>query len=123
MTLNAWGRSTHIDLFGCNAQRTRNADTIRLFSLELCDRIQMKRYGEPLVVWFGHDGKEGYSLVQLIETSCITAHFSEDDNSAYIDVFSCKEYDVDDVAIFCMNYFGAGDMSYSFLDRGRPCVD
>lgn len=122
MTLTTWGRSTHIDLFDCAPSKIRDKTYVKLFSLELCDKLGMKPYGDPIVVWFGHDGKEGLSLIQFIETSCITAHFSEADNSAYIDVFSCKDYDVDECALFCMSAFDALDMSYSFLDRGKPCV-
>lgn len=54
-------------------------------------------FGKPQVVFFGKDNKAGYTLVQLIETSNITGHFVEEDNSAFIDVFSCKEFDPKDV--------------------------
>ena len=37
----------------------------------------------------------GYSLVQLIETSAITGHFCDLSGDAYIDIFSCKDFDVE----------------------------
>jgi len=37
----------------------------------------------------------GYSLVQLIETSAITGHFCDCSGDAYIDIFSCKVYQVE----------------------------
>lgn len=113
-----WGKSVHIDLFGCDSARISNKDTIELFAGILCDEIDMKPYGAPQVVWFGHDGKEGYSLVQLIETSCITAHFSEDDNNAYIDVFSCKGFDEEKCVKFCHEYFCAENSTYFWNWRG-----
>jgi S-adenosylmethionine/arginine decarboxylase-like enzyme len=113
-----WGKSVHIDLFGCDSARISNKDTIELFAGILCYEIDMKPYGAPQVVWFGHDGKEGFSLVQLIETSCITAHFAEDNNTAYIDVFSCKEFDARDCAEFCRLYFGAKNAKFNEMLRG-----
>ena len=35
----------------------------------------------------------GYSLVQLIETSAVTGHFCDASGDAYLDVFSCKDFD------------------------------
>ena len=59
----------------------------------------------------------GYTLVQLIETSSITAHFSENTGSIYLNVFSCKEFDPDDAAMFCKKYFGANGMKKRFIVR------
>lgn len=54
----------------------------------------MQRYGEPQIVRFGRDAAVyGYSMVQLIETSLVSAHFAESSNTVYLDVFSCKYYD------------------------------
>jgi S-adenosylmethionine/arginine decarboxylase-like enzyme len=44
------------------------------------------------VILFGSGNKQGYTLVQLIETSNITGHFVEETNDMYLDVFSCKEF-------------------------------
>ena len=52
----------------------------------------MVPYGEPQVVHFGSGDKSGFTLVQLIETSNITAHFCEETNDMYLDVFSCKPF-------------------------------
>ena len=41
----------------------------------------------------GQDDKEGFTAIQIIETSTITAHFINSTGSLYLDVFSCKEYD------------------------------
>jgi S-adenosylmethionine/arginine decarboxylase-like enzyme len=66
----------------------------------------MKRFGETQVVHFGEDEKvAGYSMVQLIETSLISAHFANQSNATYLDVFSCKAYDPEVVREFSQNYF------------------
>ena len=45
-------------------------------------------------------------MVQLIETSLISAHFANHTNTTYLDVFSCKPYDPDIVAEFATTFFG-----------------
>jgi hypothetical protein len=74
---------------------------------ELCDLIEMKRFGETQVVHFGEEERvAGYSMVQLIETSLISAHFANLSNTTYLDVFSCKSYDPEVVREFSQTYFG-----------------
>jgi S-adenosylmethionine/arginine decarboxylase-like enzyme len=65
----------------------------------------MVPYGKPQIVHFGSGNKAGYTLIQLIETSNISAHFAEEDNSAYLDVFSCKNFKVSDVEEVIREYF------------------
>ncbi|MCG6162196.1 S-adenosylmethionine decarboxylase, partial [Leptospira bandrabouensis] len=73
----AWGLLTSIDLESCDPVLIRDADAIKRYVVELCDLIEMKRFGETVVVHFGEDERvAGYSMFQLIETSCISAHFA-----------------------------------------------
>jgi S-adenosylmethionine/arginine decarboxylase-like enzyme len=103
-----WGILTSLDLYGCSPETIRNAEEIRRFVVELCERIDMKRFGECQVVHFGQDERvAGYSMIQLIETSLISGHFANQSNAAYIDIFSCKPYDPDDVAQFSREFFEA----------------
>lgn len=106
--LGAWGMSASIDLHNCNPLTIRSADKIKQFVIELCDLIDMKRFGDCEVVNFGEDEKvAGYSMKQFIETSMISAHFANATNTTYLDVFSCKWYDPGIVAEFALIFFGA----------------
>jgi S-adenosylmethionine/arginine decarboxylase-like enzyme len=101
-----WGIASSIDIYNCNAETIRDADKIRQFVIQLCDLIEMKRFGETTVIHFGEDEKvAGYSMVQLIETSLISAHFANLTNTVYLDVFSCKLYDTKVVEEFARRYF------------------
>ena len=72
-----WGISSSFDIYDCNPETIRDADKIKQFVIELCDLIEMKRFQETLVVNFGEDERvAGFSMVQLIETSLISAHFA-----------------------------------------------
>ena len=105
-TLDAWGIASSIDIYNCDPAKIRDAELIRRFVVELCDLIEMKRFGETQVVHFGEDEKvAGYSMVQLIETSLISAHFANLTNAVYLDVFSCKPYLPERVQDFAENFF------------------
>jgi S-adenosylmethionine/arginine decarboxylase-like enzyme len=82
-----------VDAHHCNAAAIASKESIRAFIHELVLAIDMIAYGAPRIVRFGTGNKMGYTLVQLIETSDITCHFSEDMGAAYLDVFSCKSFD------------------------------
>lgn len=103
----AWGLACSFDIYDCNPETIRDAEKIRQFVYELCDLIAMKRFGECQVVNFGEDERvAGFSMVQLIETSLISAHFANASNATYLDVFSCKPYDPAVVEKFALEYFG-----------------
>ena len=103
----AWGLACSFDIYDCNPDTIRDSEKIRQFVVELCDLIAMKRFGECQVVNFGEDERvAGFSMVQLIETSLISAHFANASNATYLDVFSCKPYDPAVVEKFALEYFG-----------------
>ncbi|MDO5845699.1 MAG: S-adenosylmethionine decarboxylase [Methanocorpusculum sp.] len=115
---DCWGLCTSIDLKECNPETIRDADKIHEFVIELADLIEMKRFGEPQIIHFGPtDRVAGYSMTQLIETSLLSAHFANDTNAAYIDIFSCKEYPPSVAAEFCRKFFGAKRMNTNVIFR------
>lgn len=102
----AWGIASSVDIYNCDPDIIRDADAIRRFVVELCDLIEMKRFGETQVVHFGEDERvAGYSMVQLIETSLISGHFANLTNAVYLDVFSCKPYLPEKVQLFAEDFF------------------
>lgn len=102
-----WGIASSIDIYDCDPESIRDADRIRQFVIELCDLIEMRRFQDTVVVNFGEDERvAGFSMVQLIETSLISAHFANLTNTTYLDVFSCKPYDPEVVAEFARKFFG-----------------
>lgn len=116
--MDSWGLLSSIDVHGCNPDTIRDADAIKQYVIELCELIDMKRFGECTVVNFGEEEKvAGYSMVQLIMTSCISGHFANATNAAYIDVFSCKDYDPEVVKEFTLKYFGGKDANLTVTVR------
>jgi S-adenosylmethionine/arginine decarboxylase-like enzyme len=115
-----WGTELQLDCGVCNPLKIRDPENIKAFAADLVKRIDMKAYGEPQVVHFGTEDKMGYTLVQLIETSNITAHFSEDTSSAFINVFSCKRFDRFVVWETVKQYFEPEQILMNQVDRVVP---
>lgn len=112
-----WGYHLMLDCSGCDEYAIRDYETIYKFTKQLVNDIDMVAYGEPQIVNFGSGNKAGYTLVQLIETSNICAHFVNEDNTMYLDVFSCKPYDENVVIDLVKKYFTAGHIRRSYLTR------
>jgi S-adenosylmethionine decarboxylase len=112
-----WGYHLMLDCAGCDQYAIADAEVITAFAKHLVKDIDMVAYGEPQVVRFGSGNKAGYTLVQLIETSNICAHFVEEDNTMYLDVFSCKEFDHNTVIKLVKQYFDAVRIRPSFITR------
>jgi S-adenosylmethionine/arginine decarboxylase-like enzyme len=101
-----WGQHLILDMGGCN-ENISQKESIRAFVAELVDAIDMVAYGEPLIEHFATHSQAaaGYSLVQLIETSAISAHFSDHNRDVYLDVFSCQSFDSNRVVQVVDKYF------------------
>lgn len=97
-----------IDLVGCN-DYVKDPRKIREFCDGLCKVIKMKKHGPTHLKRFCAGKLKGYSFMQFIETSSITAHFEEQQTprKAFIDIFSCKNFDEKKTAKFCRNFFKA----------------
>jgi S-adenosylmethionine/arginine decarboxylase-like enzyme len=63
----------------CDREAVRDANAIRAFCEDPVATIGMVAYRQP--------------VVQLIQTSAVTGHFCDAGGDAYLDVFSCKDFD------------------------------
>ncbi len=114
-----YGMELVLDLYGCDPQKIRSKETLKLFVDELCKLIGMEKYGSCYLPYFGLNSKHtaGYSLLQFIETSSITGHFAEATNAAYINIFSCREFDPEKAAEFTKEFFKANQIKKSLYIR------
>lgn len=107
-----WGASVCVDVYECQPERIRDAAMIRRYVDELVELIDMRKFGPCHVVNFGEDERvAGFSMFQLIETSCISGHFANQSNTAYIDIFSCKPFDATVAASFTQQFFGGAQVT------------
>lgn len=123
-TNKPWGYHLAVNAV-CDPSKVTDAENIKAFSKDLVEAIDMKAFGEPTVVHFAEHSadKAGYTLVQLIETSNICAHFVDKSGECYLDVFSCKDFDPNVVLQKMIDYFGATTGNVQFFERSAYSGD
>jgi S-adenosylmethionine/arginine decarboxylase-like enzyme len=115
--MSYWGYHLILDCSRCKPTTIRSSIIITQFAKDLVKKIDMVPYGEPQVVMFGSGNKKGYTLIQLIETSNISAHFIEETNDMYLDVFSCKQFVPKHVKDIVAQYFYPKHINETYLTR------
>jgi len=117
--VNSWGYHLILDCKACDIDKVTDPDYLAYFVKEVIKAIDMKAYGEPTIVHFAEHNPDaaGYSLLQLIETSTITGHFVDKNGDAYIDIFSCKNFDPQAAAQIVQNLLGAQNIKTRFFIR------
>ncbi len=106
-----------LDCHKCLPTAIRNKQLIDDFTRKLVKKIDMVPFGSPQIVHFGSGNKAGYTMFQLIETSNICAHFVEETNDMYLDVFSCKDFSPRQVVDMVDIYFKPQLVRPHFLTR------
>ena len=119
MTKKIFGYELVMDLSGCDQSIISSKKKLQEYTNKLCKLIKMKKYGKTLLPKFGEKQAftKGYSLVQLIETSSITGHFSDFWKTAYINIFSCKKYNHAVAKKFTKDFFKAKKIKFQLLIR------
>jgi S-adenosylmethionine/arginine decarboxylase-like enzyme len=112
-----WGKSVAISLQECEHDRLTNPELLKEFIAEVIKVVDMEAYGPCYVERFGEGNIEGYSAMQFITTSSITAHLDEVSNRAFIDIFSCKDFDADVAEQFAQKFFNATESSKVIIER------
>lgn len=114
-----FGYELVLDLSGCDVGVMSSKKKLTEYVDTLCKLIDMKKYGKVQLPYFGLEKPhtKGYSLLQFIETSSITGHFSEYWRKSYINIFSCKPYDRALATKFTKEFFKAEKVRARFLTR------
>jgi S-adenosylmethionine decarboxylase len=119
MNEKTFGYELIIDLYGCDVNVMKSKKRLKEYVEKLCVLIKMEKYGQTLLKYFGTKKAhtKGYSLLQFIETSSITGHFSEYWGSCYVNIFSCKHFNHLKARKFTKNFFKAKNIKSKFIKR------
>ncbi len=122
--IKPYGYELILDLHGCDIS-TFNRASLRRYFAKLCKAIDMKRC--ELYFWddVGVPAKEkenlphtkGTSAVQFILTSNITIHTLDLLKAAYVNIFSCKQFDRKVAEKITKEWFGANKCRTHFIER------
>lgn len=117
MSNKPWGQLLSLNLYDCDFKLLVSPKSLRKFCFKLCKKIKMIPYGPPIIKKFGKGKLNGYSLMQFIETSTITIHLDEFGLRAFIDIFSCKIFDINIAQKFSQEFFKAKRVKYKNIYR------
>jgi len=122
--MNTYGFELIIDLHNCDSSTFTRKSIRRYFKL-LCEKIEMKP--EKLCWWDDHGvGPElqqtephtkGTTAVQFILTSNITIHTLDILKNAYINIFSCKDFDTEMAMKFSEGWFKGKVVNSRIIER------
>ena len=86
---------------------------------DFIDSIDMKILMGPYVKYCNVEGNRGITGIAVIETSHIAIHVWDEPNPALmqIDVYSCAEFDVDEIAEKIKQDFDVVKLDYKYLNR------
>lgn len=119
-----FGYHLTLDLYGCSD--TSVSDMSLCYSVldDLPDKINMHKLSPPFLVKApentNSNGKDmgGYSGFVIIAESHISIHTFRGTRFISMDVYSCKEFDVQKVIDFVNNYFRPETIEKHFINRG-----
>jgi len=114
-----WGYHLILDCKACDVEKVKCPEHIRAFVKALVKDIDMKAYGEPMIENFASHNPivAGYSLLQLIETSSITGHFADSSGDAYLDIFSCKPFEIEVAKDVIRKFLNPKKIKTTYLTR------
>jgi S-adenosylmethionine/arginine decarboxylase-like enzyme len=117
-----YGTELILDIHKCDATLF-NREKIEDFCIKLCTLIDMQR--EDLHFWEDEDLPNpktnpktyGISAIQFILTSNITIHALPLLKSIYINIFSCKDFNILDAKRFAVKYWRGICMASNNIER------
>jgi len=131
-----YGKELILDLYGCDVSKF-NRKSLKAYFISLCNIIDMKQC--KLVFWDDRwtwlwkricfwdktiqmamePHTKGITAVQFILTSNVTIHTLDKLGECYINIFSCKDFDVERARKFTLNWFGAKKRDQTKIIRGE----
>ena len=94
---------------------------------DLIKKIDMKLMQGPSISYVDQPGNRGMTCMALIETSHIVIHIWDEPDPGIIqlDIYSCKEFELDKALDHIKQYFNVIKIQYKFLDRtsGMKIID
>ena len=116
-----FGPHLTIDMYGCNKKKLKDVNFVHNFLTELPALMGMTRIMPPYV--FSYSGLKpedwGVSGIVLIAESHLSVHTFVDKGYASFDLFSCKDFDTEEVCDIIVSKFEAKTYEKNYFQRGR----
>lgn len=114
-----WGYHLTLDCADCDRESIKTKSVVQNFVTTLLERIDMEPIGPTHIEYTAAEfpDKAGLTAIQIIVTSTIVAHFIDSSGDLYLDVFSCKEFENEEVIRTVHEFFSPKKVRANFLTR------
>jgi len=117
-----FGPHLMLDCYGCDETKLKNLEFVLKFLDDLPDIINMHKISAPHAIDYpgkpGSFDKGGISAVVIIAESHISMHTFPSYNYMNVDIFSCKNFDVEKAVKFIIKSFNVKKFEKKLLNRG-----
>ena len=111
-----------LDLWECNKERLADLQYIYFLLDELPGKIGMNKIAPPQIVSYPPNSntfdKGGISAFVLIAESHISLHSFIEQAHVFVDIFSCKEFNIQKAIGLFVEAFGVKKVEKKILNRG-----
>ena len=112
-----------LDIYNCNKKKLSDEKLILFMLNELPDLLGMHKICEPQIVNYGGNAagfdKGGISAYVIIAESHIAIHTWRDQKFASIDIFSCKEFNVEQTRKYFLEKLSGKKFEQTLTMRGK----
>jgi len=120
-TINGYGPHLMLDLAECNPDILNDLDACFNLLNDLPGKIGMTKITQPYV--FRYNGQipedAGITGVTIIAESHISLHTYPHKNFVFVDLFSCKPFDVESAKSYVIQFFQSKSPSVYTYERGE----
>lgn len=120
MANNTFGPHLTLDLSKCNINKLSNYEFVFNLLNDLPEKIGMTKITQPYV--FPYSGlvpeDKGITGVVIIAESHISIHTFQEKDYVFVDVFSCKGFNVETAINYFIDAFESQKYTYNIVERG-----
>ena len=117
--LHGLGNHLILDSFGCDFEKLNDEKFIENFLFELVSKIKMNIIKGPIVMNYNPPEKleRGVTGFVILAESHISIHTYPEKNYFSLDIFSCKEFDVEKIKGFLKEKFSIKETNDFLIKR------
>jgi len=117
-----FGPHLMLDCYGCDESKLKDLDFVLKFLDDLPDLIHMHKISKPNAINYPGNpnsfDKGGISAFVIIAESHISIHTFPSHKYMSVDIFSCKNFDIEKATNFIVKSFEVKKFEKKFLHRG-----
>lgn len=117
-----WGWHVSVDFIGAPIELITSVENFENFVTALTERTGMQKFGPLEAYHFAEHNPEaaGFSFNQFQATSNICGHLVDKNGGGFIDCFSCRHYDEQQVVDIIVEFFKPTKIKSRLVERTYP---